>query len=235
MEKVVQAHGANIGASCSVCKCPYDRETLDKHIDDQIIMYCDKMVPDISEDEESKEETKENVKMKKCGGPVKPNIVFFGEKMNPKFFWGWERITNLDINHHQPGKKGPKWDDGGCDLMITIGTGLAVFPFQATVTQPEKGTPNVLINLGNTASEGYDFEDLYNYPERLFIPGYCDETIKKIAKDVGWDKDLEKLCQKSKNKSKEESKNLKVPSKIENKRSRSSSRSSSKGAPKKKK
>lgn len=138
-------------------------------------------------DDDKKEESKVAKEKKKCDGPVKPNVVFFGEKMNPKFFWGWERITNLDINNHQPGKGGPKWDDGGCDLMITIGTGLAVFPFCATVNQPERGTPNVLINLQNCESEGFDFEDIYERPERLFLQGYCDDVIKKIAKDVGWD------------------------------------------------
>ena len=51
-------------------------------------------------DQEKEEGKVDDGKKKKCGGPVKPNIVFFGEKMNPKFFWGWERITNMDINNH---------------------------------------------------------------------------------------------------------------------------------------
>ena len=188
MDKVVQAHGANVGASCSKCKHAYPRDLLDKHLEDQVILRCDQMV----ETEDPKDELKKE--KIKCNAPVKPNIVFFGEKMNPKFFWGWERITNLDINNHQPGKDGPKYDDGGCDLMITIGTGLAVFPFSATVNQPSRGTPNVLINLSNCESEGFDFEDLYEYPERLLLKGYCDEVVQKLAKDVGWEKDLQNLC-----------------------------------------
>lgn len=32
-KKLVQAHGANIGASCSRCKKAYDRDTLDDHIE----------------------------------------------------------------------------------------------------------------------------------------------------------------------------------------------------------
>jgi NAD-dependent SIR2 family protein deacetylase len=73
MEKVVQAHGANVGAACSVCKKEYDRELLDQHIEDQKIFRCENL-------KENGDEI--------CEGPIKPNIVFFGEKMNPKWYWG---------------------------------------------------------------------------------------------------------------------------------------------------
>lgn len=60
-----------------------------------------------------------------CNGPVKSNITFFGEKMPSRFHWGWDVINNT------------KWGSGdepidesyGCDLMIVMGTGLAVWPF----------------------------------------------------------------------------------------------------------
>ena len=107
MEKVVQAHGANVGAACSVCRKEYDRDILDKHIVEQTIMRCTCV--------------KENGEV--CNGPVKPNIVFFGEPMNPKFFWGQERTMNRDLETLDREKaKQPKWEDGGCDLLLTIGT-----------------------------------------------------------------------------------------------------------------
>ena len=49
------------------------------------------------------------------------------------------------------------------------------------------------MNLENTTSAGYDFEDVLNNPERLFLRGKCDETILKICKEVGWLDDLNKL------------------------------------------
>ena len=55
----------------------------------------------------------------------------------------------------------------------------------------------MLINLNNTAVEGYDFEDLYNNPERLFLQGYCDEVIQKLVDDVGWSKEFKKLISKN--------------------------------------
>jgi hypothetical protein len=61
--------------------------------------------------------------------------------------------------------------------MFVIGTALAVGPFNESVTKIKDRCPCVLINLENTASQGYDFEDLENKPGRLFIPGKCDVTI----------------------------------------------------------
>lgn len=33
-------------------------------------------------------------KMEVCNGPIKPDIVFFGECLPKKFEWGWERISS---------------------------------------------------------------------------------------------------------------------------------------------
>ena len=49
-----------------------------------------------------------------CGGPVKPDIVFFGENLPHKFL---EILPTLN----------PKND--ACDLLLVIGTALAVNPF----------------------------------------------------------------------------------------------------------
>ena len=50
----------------------------------------------------------------KCGGPIKPNVVFFGEALPPEFFE----------------KMGVVKD---CDLLIVMGTALAVAPFNMLV------------------------------------------------------------------------------------------------------
>ena len=108
MTRVVQAHGANVGAKCSKCGKEFDRVLLDEHIDQQKILRCQEII---------------ETEAVKCDGPVKPNIVFFGEPMNPKFFWGQERTLNRDLETLDREKANqPKWEDGGCDLLITIGT-----------------------------------------------------------------------------------------------------------------
>jgi len=50
-----------------------------------------------------------------CGGPVKPDIVFFGENLPHKF---------LEILPTLARKK------DACDLLLVIGTALAVNPFK---------------------------------------------------------------------------------------------------------
>lgn len=94
--------------------------------------------------------------MEVCNGPIKPDIVFFGECLPKKFEWGWERISSppyIFPNENQS----PIPEDEGCDLMIIIGTSLAVPPFSNTIYKAKKDCPKVLINLENLAENGYDF------------------------------------------------------------------------------
>ena len=79
--------------------------------------------------------------------------------------------------------------------MIVIGTALAVPPFCKTLTLAEKDIPKVLINLENTKSTlpDYDFDNLYSYPERLFLKGKCDDIIQSIVKDAGWESEFKPI------------------------------------------
>jgi NAD-dependent SIR2 family protein deacetylase len=40
MEKVIQCHGANIGAQCAKCKIEHDEKVLKKNISKQKVMRC---------------------------------------------------------------------------------------------------------------------------------------------------------------------------------------------------
>lgn len=59
-EDVIQAHGANFGATCANQKClkKADRGDLDQAISEGKVLRCEK-----------------------CNGPVKPDIVFYGEDL----------------------------------------------------------------------------------------------------------------------------------------------------------
>lgn len=99
MTKVAQAHGANVGAKCSKCKQPQDRAKLDEHIKNQTIMRCDldyTWKSDTIYDKDEKGFPKfdkdgkyiileEKTNTEPCLSPIKPNIVFFGEPMDPTF------------------------------------------------------------------------------------------------------------------------------------------------------
>ena len=115
MENIVrQAHGANRGGHCGVCKAPADAKKLAEFITKGEVMYC----------------SKDN-----CNGPVKPDITFFGESLPESFFEAWDKMTDVPIDNDENKEENEnndterKYPDGGCDLMIVIGTALAVGPF----------------------------------------------------------------------------------------------------------
>ena len=145
MDKVVQAHGANVGAACARCQQAHSRKSLDEHIQKQEIMICN-LEYTWTEDEYAKGEDGKPVigddgcfKIKStktfkepCKGPVKPKIVFFGEKLPDSFHEGWDLIRNTEFWHKEKDPP-PLSEHGGCDLMLVIGTAMAVFPFSATI------------------------------------------------------------------------------------------------------
>lgn len=104
-------------------------------------MYCESTLeenitisePNFETGEISMEEFK---KGELCKGPVKPDIVFFGESLPDTMHKGWDKIRNkpmfvpLSLDNKEPE---PLFEDGGCDLMIVIGTALAVTPFSSTI------------------------------------------------------------------------------------------------------
>lgn len=108
-----------------------------------------------------------------CSGPVKPRIIFFGENLRQTFF-----------------QEIPKAAEG--DLLIVIGTALAVSPFNSLVDLVPDTADKVLINMENTGPH-FDFADPEKHPRRLLVKGKCDEVVQRICKDVGWADDLQAL------------------------------------------
>jgi NAD-dependent SIR2 family protein deacetylase len=64
-----------------------------------------------------------------------------------------------------------------CDLLIVMGTALMVAPFNLLVDMSPEAAPQILINRENTLPV-YDFT---KGPNRLFLPGNCDDTIMQIV------------------------------------------------------
>lgn len=153
---VVQAHGANRGAYCPGCSKKHDKEELQQCFREDRIMRCSR-----------------------CEGPVKPDIVFFGEQLPRSFHDAYDESKK-------------------CDLLIVLGTALAVGPFNSVVDQIPSTVPKVLINMHNTKEHGYDFVDK---PNRLFLEGKCDESILKLVKDCKWQDEFREVlpeCHKAK-------------------------------------
>ena len=109
-----------------------------------------------------------------CSGPIKPNIVFFGEALPAEFM-----MTMMNIQ-------------GEVDLCLIMGTALAVAPFNAIPQMIGAKVPRVLFNMENTNSTGgIDFTEPNHH--KLFVQGKCDETIRKLVADCGWSDEFEAI------------------------------------------
>ncbi len=121
---------------------------------------------------------------------VKPDIIFFGEKLPNRFF----SAALADF---------PK-----CDLLIIMGTSLCVQPFASLVGQVPKDCPRLLINLtpagrhdvgffgfgdDDGAGLSYGMED--NVRD-VFWQGSCDEGAERLARMLGWEVELKALMKK---------------------------------------
>lgn len=106
-----------------------------------------------------------------CGGLVKPEIVFFGEQLPRAFF------DNIDL---------PK----EADLCIVMGTSLTVQPFASLPGSCADGTPRLLINQERVGGLGTRSDD-------VLLLGDCDQGVRKLAKAVGWEDELEELWAKT--------------------------------------
>ncbi|TIA28866.1 NAD-dependent deacetylase sirtuin-2 [Aureobasidium pullulans] len=106
-----------------------------------------------------------------CNGLVKPEIVFFGEQLPSAFF------DNIDVPTE-------------ADLCIVLGTSLQVQPFASLPGACKSGVPRVLINMERVGGLGSRSDD-------VLLLGDCDAGVRKLAKAVGWEDDLEDLWAKT--------------------------------------
>ncbi|XP_023026815.2 sirtuin 2 [Leptinotarsa decemlineata] len=124
----------------------------------------------------------------KCPGIVKPDIVFFGESLPTKF----HTLLVEDF------KK--------CDLLIILGSSLAVQPFASLVDRVSSNIPRLLINREKAGHRsgvmallgiggGMDFDSEDNSRDVLWL-GDCDEGCGLLADKLGWGDELRELCEK---------------------------------------
>lgn len=71
------------------------------------------------------------------------------------------------------------------DLLIVIGTSLTVHPFASLVNMVKGQCPRVLINLDRVGGIGSGNND-------LVLLGKCDDIIRDLAKELGWEDELDK-------------------------------------------
>lgn len=109
-----------------------------------------------------------------CGSLAKPDVVFFGENLAQEFHKRSELIIYAD-------------------LLLVIGTGLQVFPFATLTERVSDDTPRYVINKGSQDSfenNGFKFG---SEQRDFFIDGDCDEVVKEITREAGWESDLNQV------------------------------------------
>ncbi|KAF7712644.1 NAD-dependent protein deacetylase class 1 [Penicillium ucsense] len=106
-----------------------------------------------------------------CNGLVKPDIVFFGEPLPSSFH------DSRDL-------------PGQADLCIVMGTSLSVQPFASLPQLCSPGVPRVLINMERVGGLG-------SRPGDVLLLGDCDAGVRKLARAMGWEEELEALWEET--------------------------------------
>ncbi|XP_054264098.1 NAD-dependent protein deacetylase sirtuin-2 [Macrosteles quadrilineatus] len=133
-----------------------------------------------------------------CNGVVKPDIVFFGENLPASFY------SNC-----------PK-DLPNADLLIIMGSSLAVQPFASLVDKVRKTCPRLLINREKVGGPdrlmqmlgmggGLDFDSPSNTRDVMLL-GDCDQGCQLLADKLGWGDELREMV-KTEHKKIDEEKN----------------------------
>ncbi|KAL4874158.1 hypothetical protein BDV12DRAFT_159209 [Aspergillus spectabilis] len=120
-----------------------------------------------------------------CKGLVKPDIVFFGEALPESFFQ----------NRTLPEE---------ADLCIVMGTSLSVQPFASLPSFVADGVPRVLINREHVGGLG-------SRPDDVLILGDCDDGVRKFARALGWEEELERLWEEANPNKKSREEELALP------------------------
>lgn len=146
-DRVIECHGHFRTASCIDCHKSADGEKVKETIVEKgAIPKCDK-----------------------CGGNVKPDIVFFGESLPGRF--------------HNYLKK----DVWKADLLLILGTSLQVAPVSA------------IPNMVNCRKVLFNRELVLDMTrDDIFIEGDCDENVSELCSLLGWKDDLIKQNEKTK-------------------------------------
>ena len=136
-EKLIFCHGNFFTGNCAKCNKEIDIQKINEGIEKGEVYYCPT-----------------------CGGPCKPNVVFYGESLPFRFFEKLQECRDAD-------------------LFIIMGTSLSVNPFASI---PYLSNRNADVVLFNKCLVGkYEYNKLYC--NALFIEGKTDENVIKILKD----------------------------------------------------
>lgn len=157
-ERVVMAHGDMSKPRCVSCGAKFTQADVEEQVRRGKIPFCQKPG---------------------CGGPVRPDIVFFTEP------------THIPHDYQK--------DFDACDLLIIMGTSLSVNPFANLAARVPVMCPRLLLNRDKVVISGckhrsrqLKFDTPKAYRD-VWVGGQCDESIRFLSSVIGWEEDLLKL------------------------------------------
>lgn len=142
-DKIIEAHGSFATQRCIECRRDFPDEEMLAHVEKGSVPRC------------------------KCGGLVKPDIVFFGEGLPMEFSRSSGALAEAD-------------------LVLILGTSLTVYPFAALPEMCRPKTPRVLFNMEQVGDIGERADDVLEL-------GPCDVGVLKFAEELGWLEELNAL------------------------------------------
>ena len=118
----------------------------------------------------------------KCGSPVKSSVVFYGESLSEEFFEKSYDVLNAD-------------------LIFIAGTNLEVSPFnQLAYGHTNNNSYRIVINKLRVGKKfvirGLDYENPNS--KDIMLIGECDEVVKDIIHDLGWENEFYEYYEKIK-------------------------------------
>lgn len=162
-EKLCLAHGSFETGHCLRCNAEYSLAWMRQIVEQGGIPHC--------------------IKTQDCKGLIKPDVKFFGERLDGRFF----RLVREDFPH--------------CELLIIIGSSLSVMPFAQLVQKVPPRCPRLLINKTKSGhcipaifrifkpSTGLMYDHKGNVRDVAYLSD-CDEACRKLADLLGWSEEL---------------------------------------------
>ncbi|CAG8451721.1 3525_t:CDS:10 [Ambispora leptoticha] len=154
IKKVLQCHGSFATASCINCGYKVDGEVIKEDILAKRVPYCSRC-----------RLTNNDEDIENSGSIMKPDIVFFGEKLPPEF----DELFPEDREK--------------VDLLIVMGSSLKVAPVSEIMGQIPHRIPQIVINRTPIKHMHFDVQLL----------GDCDIIIPELCRLLDWEIIHEKL------------------------------------------
>ncbi|KAG0208244.1 NAD-dependent histone deacetylase sir2 [Mortierella sp. GBA30] len=178
IQRVLQCHGSFATASCVRCGHQVQGDEIKESIFKQEVAYC-KVCKTPSPPPKAKAQKKARARYSSSDEDesdedddsdpnralMKPDIVFFGEKLPPLF------------------DQSLKEDREKVDLLIVIGSSLKVAPVSDIMHQLPNAVPQILINRTPNYHMEFDVQLL----------GNCDTIVAELCRMAGWELKHEKL------------------------------------------